>query len=73
MRQHHHHRIAAQIVGDVSEVITSGCQSAVSGVKLRRAGEETESVMEAAVVINCAGPWAGALAETHGLDLPIRP
>ena len=28
---------------------------------------------EAATVVNCAGPWAGAVAATHGMDLPITP
>ena len=28
---------------------------------------------EAATVVNCAGPWAGAVAATHNLDLPITP
>lgn len=29
--------------------------------------------LQATTVINCAGPWAGAVAATHGLDLPVVP
>jgi glycine/D-amino acid oxidase-like deaminating enzyme len=33
----------------------------------------TETTLPAAVVVNCAGPWAGAVAAMHGMDLPVVP
>lgn len=39
----------------------------------RVAGVETDAgVYEAPVVVNAAGPWAGALAQTVGLEIPIQ-
>ena len=59
-----------QLQADVVRIETTG--DSVSGVVVATAGGD-EELIEAATVINCAGPWAGALAATHGLDVPIRP
>jgi len=43
-------------------------------VEGRVAGVRTdEGVIEAPVVVNAAGPWAGELAATAGIDLPLEP
>lgn len=42
--------------------------NAVTGVTLADG-----AVIEAPVVVNCAGAWAGRLATTAGVDLPITP
>ena len=54
-------------------------ESGVEVTALRTSGEgvvgvETaEGAVEAPVVVNAAGPWAGALAATAGVDLPLEP
>jgi sarcosine oxidase subunit beta len=50
---------------DVHEVIVGGGR--VTGVRTA-SGE-----VAAPVVVNAAGPWAGALASTAGVDLPLDP
>lgn len=35
--------------------------------------ETTEGVIATRIVVNAAGPWAGLLAATAGVDLPIEP
>jgi len=45
------------LVGDAKEV---------TGVKVRG------KTLEAGVVVNAAGPWAGKLGESVGLDMPLR-
>jgi sarcosine oxidase, subunit beta len=50
---------------------------AVEGVRTaggRVRGIETrDGAIEAGVVVNAAGPWAGVLAATAGVDLPLEP
>jgi sarcosine oxidase subunit beta len=35
--------------------------------------ESSEGAIDAPVVVNAAGPWAGALAKTAGVELPLEP
>ncbi|HEX6208762.1 MAG TPA: FAD-dependent oxidoreductase [Actinomycetota bacterium] len=51
---------------DVAELLTEGDR--VTGVRTE-AGE----VISAGAVVNAAGPWAGRLAITAGVDLPLDP
>ena len=46
----------------------SGDTNHVEGVELD--GDET---LDAAAVVNAAGPWAGVVASLAGLDIPVRP
>jgi FAD-dependent oxidoreductase domain-containing protein 1 len=66
---------AQQVVGSVTKVLTEGTGEGgqrVTGVLV--AGEDgTEQTLPASIVVNCGGPWAGAVAATHGLDLPVVP
>jgi len=43
-------------------------KGAVTGVKLA-SGED----LNAKIVINCAGPWAGEIAKTAGIEIPVTP
>jgi glycine/D-amino acid oxidase-like deaminating enzyme len=43
-------------------------RGSVTGVKLSSGNELT-----AKIVLNCAGPWAGELAKTAGLEIPVVP
>jgi sarcosine oxidase subunit beta len=38
-----------------------------------RGVDTREGAIEAGVVVNAAGPWAGVLAATAGIDLPLEP
>lgn len=50
---------------DVSAIETQG--NRVTGVRT------TEGVISAPIVVNAAGPWAGTLSATAGVDLPLEP
>ncbi len=50
---------------DVRRILVDG--GGVSGV------ETTDGVIATRTVVNAAGPWAGLLAATAGVDLPIEP
>jgi glycine/D-amino acid oxidase-like deaminating enzyme len=56
----------AYIHDEVIEVTTSGDR--VSGVRLG-----SGSCLHANCVINCAGAWAGKVAQTAGVELPVQP
>ena len=43
-------------------------KGAVTGVKLS-SGED----LHAKIVLNCAGPWAGEIAKTAGVEIPVVP
>jgi glycerol-3-phosphate dehydrogenase len=60
-------RSFTEVVGIEAE---GGAVSAVRVWDHRKGAEET---IPADVVINAAGPWAGQVAATAGLDLPITP
>jgi glycerol-3-phosphate dehydrogenase len=47
-----------------------GC---VRGVRVVDRREEREYTIQADLVVNAAGPWAGSIAETAGVSLPIQP
>jgi len=57
---------AAYIQADVAEVLTR--QGRVTGVRTKQG-----DTFSAPVVVNCAGAWAAALAQTVGVSLPIDP
>lgn len=44
----------------------------IAGVVVEDESGATQT-LPAATVVNCAGPWAGAAAAMHGLDLPVVP
>jgi len=54
-------------------------RTGVEATSLRRVGERVVGVetrdgpIDAGVVVNAGGPWAGLLAGTAGVDLPIEP
>jgi FAD-dependent oxidoreductase domain-containing protein 1 len=54
------------VTGDVAEVLVNG--SRAEGVRFKN-GE----TLHAPVVVNAAGPWAGRLAATAGLRVPVEP
>jgi FAD-dependent oxidoreductase domain-containing protein 1 len=54
------------VTGRVAEVVTGA--GAVRGVRLTN-----NDIITAPVVVNAAGAWAGELAATAGLDVPIQP
>ena len=51
---------------EVTEVSTE--RGRVTGVKLASGSE-----LKANIVLNCAGPWAGELAKTAGIEIPVVP
>jgi glycine/D-amino acid oxidase-like deaminating enzyme len=57
---------AEYIKDEVIEIVTD--RDEVRGVKLASGKELT-----AKIVLNCAGPWAGKIAETAGVKIPIVP
>lgn len=57
---------AKYITDEVVAITTDG--ASVSGVKLA-SGEE----LSAKIVLNCAGPWAGEIAKTAGVEIPVVP
>ncbi|MBW1698184.1 MAG: FAD-binding oxidoreductase [Deltaproteobacteria bacterium] len=57
---------ATFIEDEVTRVITqAGC---VSGVQLA-----SGKTLKSKVVVNCAGAWAGIVARTAGVDIPVEP
>jgi glycine/D-amino acid oxidase-like deaminating enzyme len=57
---------AEYITDAVAEITTE--KNKVSGVKLVSGG-----YLYAPVVVNCAGAWAGKIAETAGIDIRVAP
>lgn len=57
---------AEYLTDEVVEVTTQG--GAVSGVKLA-----SGKALTAKIVLNCAGAWAGELARTAGVEIPVVP
>ena len=57
---------AEYITDEVVEVSTD--KGAVAGVKLA-----SGKVLTAKIVLNCAGAWAGQVAKTAGVDIPVVP
>jgi len=57
---------AEYITDEVVEVTTE--TAAVTGVKLA-----SGKALTAKVVLNCAGAWAGQIAKTAGVDIPVVP
>ena len=57
---------AEYITDEVVEVTTD--KGAVTGAKLA-----SGKVLTAKIVLNCAGPWAGQVAKTAGVDIPVVP
>lgn len=51
---------------EVVQINTS--KGAAAGVKLSSGGD-----LEAEIVLNCAGPWAGEIAKTAGVEIPVVP
>jgi glycine/D-amino acid oxidase-like deaminating enzyme len=49
-------------------VAINTAKGAVTGVKLS-SGE----ALDAKIVLNCAGPWAGEIAKTAGVEIPVVP
>jgi FAD-dependent oxidoreductase domain-containing protein 1 len=60
------HAGAEFVTDSVSEIVTAA--GAVRGVRLA-----SGDTIVTPVVVNAAGPWAGQLAATAGLDVPIEP
>jgi glycine/D-amino acid oxidase-like deaminating enzyme len=60
-------KLGATYLYDEVETILTDINK-VTGVKLK-SGEEHY----APIVVNAAGPWAGALSDTIGIDIPIKP
>ena len=67
--------------GFIAKAQANGC-TLRRGVEVRavktRAGRVSgvatyEGDIETRVIVNCAGPWAGAIAKSAGVDLPIYP
>jgi glycine/D-amino acid oxidase-like deaminating enzyme len=54
------------LAAEVSRIVTDGDR--VRGVQL-----ESGMVLQAPVVVNCAGAWAARLAATAGIELPVVP
>lgn len=48
-------------------------QGVVTGVSVFDYAKRDEAVRPADVVINAAGPWAGRVAQSAGVDLPVTP
>ncbi|MBI3178500.1 MAG: FAD-dependent oxidoreductase, partial [Deltaproteobacteria bacterium] len=61
-------RTYTEVVG-----LLRGEGGAVTGVRLRRAGEMQVSEVTARVVVNCGGPWAERLAAHAGGNVRLRP
>jgi glycine/D-amino acid oxidase-like deaminating enzyme len=57
---------AYYITDEVIEITTH--KGAVTGVKLA-----SGKALTAKVVLNCAGPWAGPVAKTAGVEIPVVP
>lgn len=57
---------AKYITDEVVKITTDN--ASVTGVKLA-SGEE----LNAKIVLNCAGPWAGEIAKTAGVEIPVVP
>ena len=61
--------------GTYTEVIglLRDANGAVTGVKLREAGQGSVQELRAKVVVNCGGPWAEKLAHWAGGGVRLRP
>ena len=57
---------AAYITDEVTEISVN--KGNVSGVKLA-----SGRALRAKIVLNCAGPWAGQIAKTAGVKIPVVP
>lgn len=57
---------AEYITDEVTEISTDNGE--VTGVKLA-----SGKALKAKVVLNCAGPWAGQIAKTAGVEIPVVP
>ena len=57
---------AKYITDEVMEVTTDN--ASVTGVKLA-----SGVALNAKIVLNCAGPWAGKIARTAGVEIPVVP
>jgi sarcosine oxidase, subunit beta len=60
-------RAGAEIRLGVDVVAIEAAGDRVTGVRM------ADGIVESAVVIDAAGPWAGALAATVGVELPLEP
>ena len=65
---------AQQKIASATKIVTEdvGSGQRVVGVQIE-ASDGSVQILPAATVVNCAGPWAGALARTHDMDLPVVP
>jgi glycine/D-amino acid oxidase-like deaminating enzyme len=59
--------LGASYITDQVETITTE-QNRVTGVRLA-----SGTALTAKIVLNCAGPWAGKIAKTAGVEIPVVP
>lgn len=57
----------------VTDVVRDGSAASGKGTQLVTGVVADGDLVKADAVINAAGPWAGAVAELAGIDLPITP
>lgn len=60
-------RLGARLIGDAEVIGIRAASGKVAGV------ETPQGVISTRQVVNAAGPWAGALGEMAGLEIPVLP
>ncbi len=60
-------RLGARLIGDAEVIGIRAASGKVAGV------ETAQGVISTRQVVNAAGPWAGAVGEMAGLEIPVLP